>query len=512
MNTHTRIIFSGLWFALGYLLSEESIAQFVQQGPKLVGTGTAGAAVQGFSVSLSADGNTAIVGGYGDGGTVGAAWVYTRSGGVWTQQGNKLVGTGAVGAEVRQGCSVSLSADGNTAILGGFGDGTFAGAAWVFTRSGGVWTQQGGKLVGTGAAGSIVYQGYSVSLSGDGNTAIVGADDDNNSVGAGWVYTRSGGIWTQQGSKLVGTGAVGISKQGYSIALAADGNTAIVGGFGDSSSAGAAWVYARLTGSIRAVYSTAWNLISVPLRVLDYQRTSLYPAAISRAFVFQGSYQRRDTLENGAGYWLKFGSNDTIQYVGTSIARETISVKNGWNMIGSISTAIPVSGIASIPPGIATSPFFRYSGSYTISDSIQPGRAYWVRVNLDGELILSSTGASSASSRIRIIAEADLPPSPPGQQSVHERRGLPSDFVLEQNFPNPFNPATAIKYELPTTEHVRLSVFNVLGEEVAELVNERQEAGYKSFSFNAGTLPSGIYTYHLSAGSFSQTKKMVLMR
>jgi hypothetical protein len=85
-------------------------AQFTQQGPKLVGTGAVRAASQGV-VALSADGNTAIVGGPGDnpdssGHGVGAAWVYTRSNGVWTQQGSKLVGTGAVGG-AEQGYSVA---------------------------------------------------------------------------------------------------------------------------------------------------------------------------------------------------------------------------------------------------------------------------------------------------------------------------------------------------------------------------------------------------------------------
>src|SRR5438067_1575871 len=109
-------------------------AQIVQQGEKLVGTGAVGAAGQGYSVAISADGNTAIVGG--PFGAAGGAWVYTRSGGVWSQQGGKLVGTGAVGGAL-QGYSVALSADGNTAIVGGEGDNTAAGAAWVFTRSGG---------------------------------------------------------------------------------------------------------------------------------------------------------------------------------------------------------------------------------------------------------------------------------------------------------------------------------------------------------------------------------------
>jgi sRNA-binding regulator protein Hfq len=228
--------------------SQPVSAQYTQQGAKLVGTGAVGAANQGRSVALSADGNTAIVGGQGDNTNVGAAWVFVRNAGVLTQQGVKLVGTGAVGA-ANQGRSVALSADGNTAIVGGDRDNSFAGAAWVFTRSGGVWTQEGAKLVGTGAVGAA-RQGASVALSDDGNTAIVGGFRDNTNVGAAWVFTRSGGVWTQEGTKLVGTGAVGAVPplQGISVALSADGNTAIVGGSADNANIGAAWVFTRSGG------------------------------------------------------------------------------------------------------------------------------------------------------------------------------------------------------------------------------------------------------------------------
>ena len=225
-----------------------AFAQFSQQGPKLVGTGTVGSANQGWSVSLSADGNTAIVGGYYETGNAGAAWVYTRNGGTWTQQGNKLVGSGAVG-NARQGWSVSLSADGNTAIVGGPEDDDGAGATWVFTRGGGLWTQQGQKLVGgVTLAGWGASQGWSVSLSADGNTAIVGGPGDNRAVGAAWVWTRSGGVWTQQGDALVGSGAVGNSNQGNSVSLSADSNTAIIGGVNDNDSFGAAWIWTRSGG------------------------------------------------------------------------------------------------------------------------------------------------------------------------------------------------------------------------------------------------------------------------
>ncbi len=120
-------------------------------------------------------------------GAAGAAWVFTRSGGVWTQQGDKLVGGGAVGS-ARQGTSVALSADGNIAIVGGFADDGGAGAALVFTRSGGRWTQDR-KLVGSGAVGKSAP---SVALSADGSIVMVGGSNDNGGVGAAWVFTRSG--------------------------------------------------------------------------------------------------------------------------------------------------------------------------------------------------------------------------------------------------------------------------------------------------------------------------------
>jgi hypothetical protein len=235
-----------LGLVVAVLWAQGISAQYTQQGAKLVGTGSVGAAVQGCSVAVSADGDTAVVGGYWDNNHTGAAWVFTRSGGVWTQQGGKLVGTGAVGMYIEQGTSVAISDDGNTAIVGGPGDSPL-GAAWVFTRSGGVWTQQGSKLVGTGAV-SPSPQGSSVAISGDGDTAILGAYGDDGNNGAAWVFTRSGGVWTQQGSKLIGTGAVGASEQGSSVALSANGNTAVVGGPNDNAAIGAAWVFTRSSG------------------------------------------------------------------------------------------------------------------------------------------------------------------------------------------------------------------------------------------------------------------------
>ncbi len=110
-------------------------------------------------------------------------------------------------------------------------DGTASSAVnFTITASPHPGVQQA-KLVGTGSVGES-SQGLAVAVSADGNTAVVGGGYDNGSgvrSGAAWVYARSGSTWTQQGSKLVGTGNVGNAAQGYSVAISADGNTIIIG-------------------------------------------------------------------------------------------------------------------------------------------------------------------------------------------------------------------------------------------------------------------------------------------
>ena len=90
--------------------------------------------------------------------------------------------------------------------------------------------------------------------------------------------------------------------------------------------------------------------------------------------------------------------------------------------------------------------------------------------------------------------------------------GIPDDFRLEQNYPNPFNPSTKIRYGLPKESNVVLTVYNILGEEVAKLVNDVQSAGYYEANFAATNLSSGIYVYRIFAGNFSQIRKMLLIK
>ena len=220
---------------------------WTQQGEKLTGTGEAEKSEFGESVALSADGATALIGGWRDNSGQGAAWVFTRSGSTWVQQGEKLTGAGEV-EEGKFGFSVALSEHGDTALIGGRADNGGKGAAWVFTRSGGVWSQQGEKLTGGEEETGEGEFGESVALSGDGDTALIGGRGDNGRKGAAWVFTRSGSTWTQQGEKLTGTGETEAGEFGSSVALAADGDTALIGGPADSGGKGAAWVFTRTGG------------------------------------------------------------------------------------------------------------------------------------------------------------------------------------------------------------------------------------------------------------------------
>ena len=93
-----------------------------------------------------------------------------------------------------------------------------------------------------------------------------------------------------------------------------------------------------------------------------------------------------------------------------------------------------------------------------------------------------------------------------------QHNNVPVDYYLSQNYPNPFNPTTQISYAIPSAGNVRLVVYDILGREIATLVNEFKTAGYYGVNFDASNLASGIYVYRIEAGDFRDTKKMLLIK
>jgi hypothetical protein len=279
---------------------------------KLLASDPATNAFYGFSIDISADGDTVVVGAYGKSSFTGEAYVYTRSGLIWTEQA-KLLAPEASNDQF--GWSVAISADGNTVAIGSTTEDTSPysnnGAVYIYTRSAGTWTQQTKLLASdrdsnegfgfslafsadgltllvgaepentspstiNGAVYAFIYDsgewieqqkllasdfssndrfGCDVSLSSDGNIALIGANSEdtspNSDNGAAYIFTRTAGVWTEQ-QKILASDASSDEQFGISVSLSADGNTALIGAFVESTSPnsfnGAAYVYTLVEG------------------------------------------------------------------------------------------------------------------------------------------------------------------------------------------------------------------------------------------------------------------------
>jgi hypothetical protein len=270
-----------------------------------------------------------------------------------------------------------------------------------------------------------------------------------------------------------------------------------------------------------------WNMVALPLVPADARKTFLYPSASSKAYRFKlgAGYLEDDTLDAGVGYWVNFGNTGQVQYTGAGVDSITIALAAGWNLVGGLSADVRVSQVLQSPAQSLASAFFYYATGYYPDTLIRAGQAYWVKTAQPCQITLkarlSAADMLQPMTELSRLSVTEVPPPPPSgvAASSSEPAALPASYALAQNYPNPFNPVTAIRYELPSESRVTLTVFNVLGQVVARLVDGIEAPGYRTVAWSAGEAASGVYFYRLEAAnlndpgqSFSLTRKMLLLR
>lgn len=417
----------------------------------------------GFSVDLS--GNYAVIGapqaetGIFDNET-GEAYIFeVQEDGSWDLVSELIGNDTDSGHEF--GCSVSVS--GSFILIGACGDdqnGNFAGSAYIFGRQNdGTWIQQAKLLPDDGAAAD--YFAVSVSLSN--GRALIGAshnDDNGDASGAAYIFEQQDdGSWMQT-SKLLSNDGQSLDLFGYSVALTT--NLALIGAVNDDNGLdlgyrGSAYVFELQNNG-------TWSE-TAKLNTSAEENMGLIfgnAVALSENVALIGAYDDNGVTP-GSAYGFERQPDGTWEETSTLLAADGVR----GDLFG-ISVALSEN-------------FFVIGASYDDDNGNNAGLAYVFDRNVSTSSELSNV--------------------------------VPSALELEGNYPNPFNPKTTIRYSLPATQEVTISVYDLLGRRVAILVNgELQSSGSHEIVFEANGLSSGIYLYRLQSDGEIRTERMVLMK
>lgn len=148
-------------------------------------------------------------------------------------------------------------------------------------------------------------------------------------------------------------------------------------------------LYTTGTNEATVEIESGWNLLSLPLELTTTSLDEIFPTAISHAFQFGNGYLQTDSLEPYQGFWLRFSSSQTVTIEGELLTSDTIGVKSGWNLIGTISDTVSVASIQTEPPDILISDFFSFTiaSGYQQATELVPSKGYWVRSSSSGKII-----------------------------------------------------------------------------------------------------------------------------
>lgn len=382
------------------------------------------------------------------------------------------------------------------------------GGVFLTTNGGALWTPAGGGALGSGTVNAVEAL--------DASNAFVALFSGNS----GMIYRTSNGgsswspVSTQNGVAIGGI-QMRTALEGYAVGTPAGAKWTVL----KTTDGGGTWnsvTTAPTEDSLTALAMTYYG--TYPVRPIGVQLlgSTIWFASLSGAV-----YRSTDlglTWSTGTSVIplsaLHFNSS-TVGLSAGPLGDSTRSTANGgmsWDSAGVAGTQ-PVTCLSGLG-----SEFWATTGG-SIAYTNNSGRTWTFSTPGHWGIFapLNAVTFSPVASPLNGWAVGD------SGMILHYRRGgaasisgagnsLPAAVTLFQNYPNPFNPATVIRYALPGRSHVVLTLFNALGQQVATLVNDSQEAGYHNVRFEGGNLASGVYFYRLSAGDYVETKKLVILR
>ena len=468
----------------------------------------------GISVSLDSDGDRVAIGAYCSvsRSNKGHVRVFEWSGGSWSQLGSEIVGART---DDELGNSICLDSDGDRLAIGsknGYGNFNWSGYVRVYSWNGSSWSQLGSDIDGNS------YQdasGASISLNSDGDRVAIGAtldDDAGTNSGVVCVYEWNGSSWSQLGSNIAGEGAHDYFGSGVS--LDSNGDRVAIGAYGNDGTAnfaghvriyiwnGGNWIHGgsdidgeavddRSGGEFGHSVSIASNGERVAIGAFqndgggsDAGHVRVYDISDAALPVELTSFELLETRNNGIT--LKWITESEINNLGFNLDRKTPITD--WSQIASYVTHPALQGQGSVS----------HQTIYTFTDNnVQENEYYDYRlsdVDYDGNVEYHSLQLMGVSSS-----------------------NVPEQFVLYPNYPNPFNPVTTIRYDLSKESLVDITIYDMLGNVVHNLVNANESTGYKSIQWHATNnqgepVSAGVYLYKIQAGNFVDTKKMILLK
>ncbi len=456
-----------------------------------------------FGVSVSIDDDYAIVGaseGFLTSSGIfsiepGNAYVFRHLNSVWTEH-TILSASDGIKDDL---FGISVSIDGEYAVIGAPIHNQAKGAAYIFKRNGGVWSEQAKLLAADGNSGDAF--GWSVSISGD--YVCIGAHLDNkNETDSGSIYIFkrvASSTWEQQ-AKLTPSNEINGGQFGYSVSI--DENRVLVGGFLD------AYIFERI--------NSDWTEIASLLPDGNLGLGFGTSVSISGDYAIIGNFSDDDTaINSGSAYIFRLDGKNWIQQIKLKASDATfvdwfgfsVSISNDLAIIGA-----PADRNNSSSAGRAY--IFRRDGENWIEQTKlvasdgKPRDQFGNAVSINnGQAIVGAFADGGFQGSAYVFDDFIVGIEEPDNYFV------PSGFALHQNHPNPFNPSTKISFALPSAQKVTLKVFDLNGKEVATLLqNEQKAAGIHELTFDARNLPSGVYLYKLQAGQYAETKKMILLR